>query len=66
MEFDTMNSETHTNPFDDLSIRDDSNQIQDTLRLLQLIEKDYHGTREQLEKIGRTYVSCQFSVDSQR
>ena len=33
---------------------DDSGQIRDTIKLLELIEKDYQGTRQQLESLGRT------------
>lgn len=34
--------------------RDSAGEIQDTIKLLELVEKDYQGTRKQLESLGRT------------
>lgn len=45
--------------------RADASQINDTIRLLELIEKDYQGTRKQLENLGRTLAEREALV-SQR
>jgi two-component SAPR family response regulator len=40
--------------WDGLNNYDDSGQTVDSIRLLELIEKDYQGARKQLESLGRT------------
>jgi len=44
---------------------DDASHVNDTIRLLELIERDYQGTRKQLENLGRTLAERETLV-SQR
>jgi DNA-binding SARP family transcriptional activator len=49
-----MGSEANDYNWDGLNNYDDSGQLVDTIRLLELIEKDYQGARKQLESLGHT------------
>jgi DNA-binding SARP family transcriptional activator len=51
--------------YDNADNHDDTNQINDTIKLLELVEKDYQGTRKQLENLGRTLAERETLV-SQR
>jgi DNA-binding SARP family transcriptional activator len=49
-----MAAENNDIRWDGFSDNRDSNQIVDTLRMLEMIEKDYQGARKQFEMLGRT------------
>jgi DNA-binding SARP family transcriptional activator len=49
-----MGKESNEYNWDGLNNYDDSGQSADSIRLLELIEKDYQGARQQLESLGRT------------
>ena len=49
-----MNRETDSFTWDNPNNYDDSSEIHDTIKLLELVEKDYQGTRKQLESLGRS------------
>lgn len=60
-----MKREADNFAWDGLNSYDDTSQIHDTIRLLELVEKDYQGTRKQLENLGRTLAERETLV-SQR
>jgi two-component SAPR family response regulator len=60
-----MGGETDGYNWDGLNNYDGSGQTDDSIQLLELIEKDYHGARKQLESLGRTLGERQALV-SQR
>lgn len=60
-----MSKEVDISAWDGLNGHDDASQIDDTIRLLELVEKDYQGTRKQLENLGRTLAERETLV-SQR
>jgi DNA-binding SARP family transcriptional activator len=49
-----VNSKAEAYDWGGLNEYDDSSQLYDTIHLLELIETDYHGVRNQLESLGRT------------
>ncbi|HEY93850.1 MAG TPA: hypothetical protein G4O15_02780 [Dehalococcoidia bacterium] len=60
-----MNREADSLAWDRPNNYDDSSQIHDTIKLLELVEKDYQGTRKQLESLGRSLAERETLV-SQR
>jgi DNA-binding SARP family transcriptional activator len=49
-----VSSEVNSSEWGRLNNHDNQDQINDTIKLLELVEKDYQGTRKQLESLGRT------------
>ena len=60
-----MSREVDSFALDGSNNRADASQINETIRLLELVEKDYQGTRKQLENLGRTLAERETLV-SQR